>query len=258
MKKKSPLKDKPLRYVGQSLDERVDKLINEDVLPYILTSFFMLLAAALEWWHYLINIEPFPRTMTLVAVIFTIYSVYKVHINRKKIKSTKLGRDGERAVGQYLDDLREKGYRLFHDVLGENFNLDHVIISTKGVYVIETKTYSKPLNGKPTIRFDGEKLVLREYGTLTGPITQVNAASNWLENLLLQTTGKKFSIKPVILFPGWYVESTDKGRKSSVWVLNPKAFPHFLENQPNLISKEDMKLASYHISRYIRTFKTVN
>ncbi len=257
MKRKSPLKGKPLRYVGQSLDERIDKLI-DDVLPYILTSFFMLLVAALEWLHYLGNIAPSPRIITLIAVIFTVYSVYKVHITRKKIKSTKLGRDGERAVGQYLDDLREKGYRLFHDVPGESFNLDHVIISTKGVYVIETKTYSKPSSGKPTIKFDGDKLVLREYGALTEPITQVNAASNWLENLLLQTTGKKYSIKPVILFPGWYVESTGKGRKSSVWVLNPKAFPHFLGNQPDLISKEDMMLASYHISRYVRTYKKVN
>ena len=111
-------------------------------------------------------------------------------------------------------------------------------------------------SGTPTIKFDGEKLVLKEYGTLTRPITQVNAASNWLKNLLLETTGKKYSIKPVILFPGWYVESTDKGRKSSVWVLNPKAFPHFLENQPDLLSKEDIMLASYHISRYIRTYKT--
>ena len=79
---------------------------------------------------------------------------------------------------------------------------------------------------------------------------------NWLKNLLLETTGKKHSIKPVILFPGWFVKATDKGRKSSVWVLNPKEFPHFLENQPDLISKEDMMLASYHISRYIRTYKT--
>ncbi|GAB6147272.1 hypothetical protein JCM12294_47180 [Desulfocicer niacini] len=230
--------------------------LNEDALPYTLTSFFLIIMSVLEWLRYFRNTDPSPKIVTLIAVIFTIYSVYKVLKTLRKIKSTKLGRDGERAVGQYLDDMRKKGYRIFHDVIGESFNLDHVIISRKGVYVIETKTYSKPSSGTPTIKFDGEKLVFKEYGTLTRPITQVNAASNWLKNLLLETTGKKYSIKPVILFPGWYVESTDKGRKSSVWVLNPKAFPHFLENQPGLLSKEDMMLASYHISRYIRTYKT--
>ncbi len=104
MKRKSPLKGKPLRYVGQSLDERIDKLIDEDALPYMLTSFFMLLVAALEWLHYLGNIAPSPRIITLIAVIFTIYSGYKVHITRKKIKSTKLGRDGERAVHDQCRD----------------------------------------------------------------------------------------------------------------------------------------------------------
>jgi len=28
-KKKSPIKEKPLRYVGQSLDERINKLLKE-------------------------------------------------------------------------------------------------------------------------------------------------------------------------------------------------------------------------------------
>jgi hypothetical protein len=30
--KKSPIKAKPLRYAGQSLDEEIDKLINEEAL----------------------------------------------------------------------------------------------------------------------------------------------------------------------------------------------------------------------------------
>ena len=37
-------------------------------------------------------------------------------------------RHGERAVGQYLERLRESGPRVFHDVPGVGFNLDHVVI----------------------------------------------------------------------------------------------------------------------------------
>ncbi len=99
---------------------------------------------------------------------------------------------------------------------------------------------------------------IKALGVQTKPITQVSAASNWLKEILLETTGKKFSIKPVILFPGWYVESTEQGKKSPVWVLNPKALPSFIENQPDIISQEDMMLASFHISRYIRTKETSN
>ena len=87
----------------------------------------------------------------------------------------------------------------------------------------------------------------------TKPIIQVTSASKWLKNILSESTGKEYPVKAVILFPGWYVESTGEGKRSSIWVLNPKALPKFIKNQPDVISQEDMMLASFHISRYIRT-----
>jgi hypothetical protein len=218
---------------------------------------FSIFWAGSEWWLYLKNPPPSPKTITFIAVVFVCFSVYKLKKISNEVKSIKLGRDGERTVGQYLENLREKGHRIFHDLLGDNFNLDHVIISRKGIYVIETKTYSKPEKGEPKIGFDGEKLTIKAHGEQTKPITQVKAASNWLKNILKETTGKDFSVKPVILFPGWYVESTEHGKKSNVWVLNPKALPTYIENQPDIISKEDMMLTSFHISRYIRSKNTM-
>ncbi len=253
MKKKSPIKDKPLRYVGQSLDERIHKLIHEEEVPYLLTCFLIVYLVGYEWWRYFRDPPPSPKLITFVASLFIIFCIYKVRKIRKKVKAIKLGRDGERLVGQYLENLREKGHRIFHDLLGDSFNLDHVIISRKGIYVIETKTYSKPVKGEAKIGFDGEKLKITAIGIQTKPITQVNAASNWLKHILLKSTGKNFSIRPVILFPNWYVESTKQGKKSPIWVLNPKALPSFIENEPDVISQEDMMLASFHISRYIRT-----
>jgi len=61
------------------------------------------------------------------------------------------------------------------------------------------------------------------------------------------------SYQPVVLFPGWYIESTRQGKNPGAWVLNPKALPKFIENEPDIISREDVMLAAYHISRYIRT-----
>lgn len=39
----------------------------------------------------------------------------------------------------------------------------------------------------------------------------------------------------------------------SIMVLEPKALPTYIKNQPDLLSQSDMMLASFHISRYIRT-----
>ena len=252
-KKKSPIKDKPLRYVGQSLDERINKLINEDALPYLIVCFFIIYWAGYEWWRYFKNPPPSPKTVTFFAVAFILFSVYRVRKILKEVKAVKLGREGERAVGQYLENLREKGHRIFHDLLGDNFNLDHVIISRKGIYVVETKTYSKPEKGDSKIGFDGRQLSFKGQAPISKPLVQVTAASKWLKNILKESTGKDFPVKSVVLFPGWFVESTREGKKSDIWVLNPKALPTYIENQPDIIIQEDMMLASFHISRYIRT-----
>ncbi len=257
IKKKSPITDKSLRHVGQSLDERINKLIYDDAVSYLLVCFGLIYWAAYEWWRYYKNPPPSPKMATFLAVVIVLFSVYKMKKILKEVRAVKLGREGERAVGQYLETLREKGHRIYHDLLGDNFNLDHVIISRKGIYVIETKTYSKPEKGDPRIVFDGEKLTIQYLGVQTKPITQVNAAASWLKNILLESTGKNFLIKPVILFPGWFVESTGPGKKSNIWVLNPKALPTYIENQQDILSQEDMMLASYHISRYIRTKEAI-
>jgi len=251
--KKSPLKDKPLRYVGQSLDEEINKLISEDAASYLFACGLMIILAGNEWWRYFRHLELSPRLYTVLAAIFICFSFYKIRKILKKVKSLKLGRDGERAVGQYLESLRENGCRIFHDLLGENFNLDHVIISQKGIFVVETKTYSKPAKGEPSISFDGKSLQIKGIGKINEPVIQVISASKWLKRILTETTGKIFSVNPVILFPGWYITSTVEGKKSGIWVLEPKALPTYINNQPDLLSQSDMMLASFHVSRYIRT-----
>ena len=222
-------------------------------MPHVVVCFFLVLFAGYEWWRYFRHPDPSPVLATFMALCFVLFSLFKVREMKKKLKSLKLGRDGERAVGQYLESLREKGHRVFHDLLGDNFNIDHVIISIKGIFLIETKTYSKPAKGEAKINFDGNILSIHGIGNQSKPIIQVISSSKWLNRVLKATTGKNFSVKPVVLFPGWYVTSTPKGKKSGIWVLEPKALPVFIENQPDLLSQEDMMLASYHISRYIRS-----
>lgn len=35
------------------------------------------------------------------------------------------------------------------------------------------------------------------------------------------------AVRPVVTYPGWYVEDPPKGVRSGVWVLNPKVIPAF-------------------------------
>lgn len=147
--------------------------------------------------------------------------------------------------------LREDGCIVFHDIVGDKFNIDHVVISEKGIYCIETKTYSKPSTGNPGVHFNGQTLRIDGLGGKNEILTQVTAASTWLKRTLKESTGKDFAIRPVILFPGWMVNNENSFKE--IWVLEPKAFPSFLKSQNDSIAYEDKKLTAFHLSRYIRT-----
>jgi len=176
----------------------------------------------------------------------------KMKTNRGKFRRLKQGRDGERVVGQFLESLRESGFHVFHDIVADKFNIDHVVLSEKGIYLIETKTYSKPLKGEPKIVFDGDKITVNGQTPTRNPVVQSRASAKWLQAMLLDSTGITFPIKPVVLFPGWFIETTPKGRASDTWVLEPKAFAKYLANQKQTISSTDMHLIKSRISKHIR------
>ena len=249
---KSPLKDRPLRYVAQSGDEALDDFLFDKVIFYFLMACGCILATGYEWFRFLKPLDHQPIVISILYGTVSIFSGFMFYRRIKKIKNMKQGRDGERAVGQYLEEFREFGCRVYHDIKGDSFNVDHVVISEKGIYVIETKTYSKPSNGQSAINYDGQQILINGKETLTDIIVQVSAATSYIKKIINESTGKHFEPFPVVLFPGWFIEGNGNNQ-GKMWVLEPKAFRKFLDRQTVKLSAEDVKLASYHLSRHIRT-----
>lgn len=201
---KTPLKDKPLHNSGQSSDEYIRDYLDDKILSPMLYAGCMIVLTIMEWYLWFTKSIPNPFPITLVAILASIYAAIKIVTGKKKLQALKLGRDGEIAVGQYLELLREKGAKVFHDIPGDGFNLDHVVIDKSGIYVVETKTFSKPEKGAPNIVYDGEKILVDGKEVDRNPVIQVKAACNWLKDLLKKSTGKDCDPRPVIMFPGLF------------------------------------------------------
>ncbi len=214
---------------------------------------FAALMMGSEWWRWLTKAPPVPFLMSLFAIPLIAYCIWRARRGLKRAESLKLGRDGERAVGQFLERLRVQGYQVFHDVPGPDFNLDHVLIGPAGIFTIETKTYSKPRRGNPKVSFDGHQLTIGHYQPERNPVVQATAQAQWLSQFLEQSTGQSYRPKPVIVFPGWFVEPLSAEQSKRLWILNPKALPAFLETSPCVLTDEKIHLTAYHLSRYIRT-----
>src|SRR3989344_3976341 len=201
MEKKS--KQKPLRLPGQTIDEKIGTILDEKIMSYLLSIILVLFLVAYEWIHWFWVIQPRPILVTIIGVIFTIFCISRIRINISDIQNLKKGRDGERIVGQMLEELRSDGAVVFHDILGPSFNIDHVVVSPHGIFTIETKTWNKKSKDE-VIKFDGERLFINGYSPERDPIKQSLAGAHWIKQTLKESTGKEFHIKPVIVFPDWF------------------------------------------------------
>lgn len=249
--RKSPLTDRPLRTPGQSLDQRREDLLYDRLMTPMMLGLLMLVLAGLEWWRYFHPTPLNPVLYSLFALIAVLYACWQVWRTLPTLRQLRQASDGEKAVGQFLERLRQNGYQVFHDVIGQGFNLDHVLIGPAGVFTIETKTLSKPVTGEARIKFDGERFLVNGFEPDRDPVIQAKSQAGWLRGLLSESTGRKFNVRPVVVFPGWYIEQS-KGSTREIWALEPKALPAFLDNAPSVLTEEDVKLASFHLSRLIR------
>jgi hypothetical protein len=252
---RSPLKAKPLRLPGQSVQEAIDDLLWNETSPYIAIALAMTLVASFEWLAVLRHLPRQPWTYSGIAVLTIALTTVKVWRVRARVQQLKLGRDGERVVGQYLERLRAEGADVFHDVPGDRFNIDHVVLSVHGFYAVETKTRSKPTRGDARVTLTEEGLLVNGFRPDRDPLVQAQAGARWLSQLLEETTGKRFPVRAVVLFPGWFVEPMSNAWRLSPekpWVLEPKALPGFIANELMRIADSDVKLAAYHLSRFVR------
>ena len=166
------------------------------MLDYIIWTVISIIFTAFEWWGSYTGSRYTPVLWVIITLVVVSYSLYKFFRLKKKLEQLRLGRDGELVVGQYLEILREKGCRIFHGIVGNDFNVDHVIISEHGVFVIETKTYPKPDKGKPTIVYGNNQIIVDGFNTEDKIISQVSA-SNWIQsvNIARNKRAKIFTLK---------------------------------------------------------------
>lgn len=255
IEKKSPLKSNPLRNPGQSLDEEIADLLEDKVVIYCMIIGFAVFIVFYEWYRWFRPHPPSPLIHTILFGLISAYCGHKLVQFKKQLRRLKLGRDGERAVGQYLERLRQNGAQVFHDIISNNFNLDHVVVSANGIFLIETKTYSKPKKGSAIIKYNGKSLQFNNGFINKEILVQAKAGASWLRELIEESTGKKVFVRPVVVFPGWYIENNSGFKKSDIWVLNPKALPKYIGNGFERLKTEDVSLISSHLSKYIRNYK---
>lgn len=247
---KSPIKDLPVRLPGQSVRDQIDEVLWEKTLTWVFVALFVVVLAVLEWLYSLLKLPRSPWTITIMAVGVVAFAAVKVRRGLREVRALRLGRIGEEAVGQFLEEqLRPHGFHVLHDIPGDGFNVDHAVIGPTGVYCVETKTHSKPARGRASVTYDGNEVRVDGLTPDRDPLGQAKAGAAWLCSTMEASTGKRFRVQPVVLYPGWYVESSVQWPE--VWVLNEKQFPATVARQKAVIQDSDVHLLVYHLKRHV-------
>jgi hypothetical protein len=236
---------------GQSVDEQIS-VLQDKIVEVFLAPFLFVAVSGYGWIQWWTSRPVHPLIFTIVAIITILYARKRIWSIRATIRSLQLSRDGERLVGQMLEQLREKGYRVFHDIPGPSFNIDHAIVGPAGIFTIETKTRSELGPGSGKIFYDGGTIRIDGKQAVDQPLRQARAQARWLTALLNRDSIAKHKVRPILLFPEWYIERTGRRTKDDVWVLNPKALAKFLDCEPHTLSPSSTDSVTQILAQHCR------
>ena len=165
----------------------------------------------------------------------------------------RLGFEGERFVGEELSRLMALGFEVYHDVPFDGFNMDHVLVGSRGVFVVETKTRRKPLNEirKKEFRvyFEG-KFLQWPWGADSHGIDQAKNNARTLAAWLGSATGESVWATPILTLPGWLVER--KAPCDGLHVLNPKEIYQVCASQPEKFTEPQIRRICHQLDQKCR------
>jgi hypothetical protein len=248
--RRSPIKEEPLRLPGQGLDERLGHLAWNDGMDLILP-------AALAWMLFIGSaLQLYARSIAVnwilfaMAVALTLRFAIGFHRLVRLVRTCKLGRQGERSVGQALQTIDLPGARVFHDIPADGFNLDHVVVCDRGIFVVETKTWSKGRG--ETLQVKDGRILMRGRPARGNAVGQAAGNARWLGKMLEEQCGERFECQAVVALPGWFVEPMDEVTKRQAWVLETKALIKWMYKERVKLTGEQVRKVERVIAGYVR------
>ncbi|MGY3884629.1 nuclease-related domain-containing protein [Aeromonas aquatica] len=231
----SPLTRDLLRPAGHSLQEQIDDKKIELFGTMVVTPLMLLMFALMPLLQ---NTLDDTRISTNQLVMFGVmaagtlsYFSYRIYKIVRHLQYLTLGYACELAVGQELEYLvrpKDHPYRVYHDIPFNGFNIDHLIISPNGVFVVETKGRSKPINDGTKqfkVRVENNALHFPNH-VETEPLEQVRRNVTSVRNWLNSATGTDVPVGGILVLPGWYIELCQKA--TAPYVVSAAALPKVL------------------------------
>ncbi len=131
------------------------------------------------------------------------------------------GAVGEEQVGELLDPMSERGWRVIHDASLGRGNVDHILIGPPGIFTIETKSHPGPVR------------VARVHG---GTLSQAQAQRQAIERV----TG--VDVEPLLVFSRAWVDRP-MARRKGVRIVPARMLVRYLGKLHATLSPREIERA---------------
>jgi hypothetical protein len=241
LSRRSPLAGRKVgKLPGQALIERISDH-EADLMSGVMLMYFALPITFMAWAGVRIQFDRFKWGWTetgflVLGMLVFCYGLYSYILAHRARERARDGLLAESVTGMQLNRLIAHGCIVMHDLPGESFNVDHVVIAPRGVYAVETKSFRKPKHVATgdtyRVGFDGSMLKFPDFAEKQA-IEQARSQAQWLSKVLREALGREIPVIPALSLPGWLIDQPEGvWRSSHVKVFSP------MGGGANFMSKE--------------------
>ena len=237
------------RLPGQSLRDQKQQLTENWLIPLYFTAAFCWLLWFVIDQQARSQRPPHPKLYLCLAIVATGVLAIKFGRLFAQFRRLNRGERGELLVAEQLEELRSIGFRCFHDLVRNGFNIDHVVVGPSGVYAIETKYRS----GSGAIEFrNGQGVVVDGREEERDCLKQARGSASALRKLIGQDANLQVSVKALVVFVGdWKIKGAWQSTDVRLLAANQLRDYFSQQDQPELTGRE-IDLICSHLNRTAR------
>jgi len=236
------------RRAGTSLSEEREKCVYDN-LPVIIFGpvmfWFVFFVTKLQQWN---QTAPQPQLWFWIAIVTTLGGAIWLWRLVRVARRMNRGERGELHVADVLEELRSEGYKPVHDIVGNGFNVDHVLVGPGGVFAIETKYRSG--KGEITVRnegvFVGDRLEEKDC------LKQACGSAATIRELIHESCRTRVWVNAIVVFVGdWKIRN--KWRDANVRVFTPERLFDYIRDQQPQLTRRGIELIASHLERSVKS-----